>query len=374
MSMTVQQKIHIACIVGTRPQIIKIAPVFFKLKASSWAKPFLVNTAQHRGLLDGMLETFKLKPDFDFNLMRKNQSLAKLDSHLCIKLDDFLSRHKFQAILAVGDTTTVLFSALIAFYHKVPFGHIEAGLRTFDKYQPFPEEINRVLEAPLATWHFAPTKDEKKNLMHENIDKNSIFVTGNTVIDALYWILKNSKKKSLPISSTRRRMVVVTTHRRENHGKILVNICKAILILSHRFTNIDFILPVHPNPNVQKVIEKHLSHQSNIQLIAPLKYDAFAHLMERSTLMLTDSGGIQEEASALHKPVVIMRNCTERPAIIEKGLGLLAGNQTKSIVAAVSKLLTNQALYQKMIGKSSPYGDGHAAKAIVAILKKSLKN
>ncbi len=280
--MKARQKIHIACIVGTRPEIIKMAPVVFKLQKSTWAKPFLINTAQHRGLLDGMLETFKLKPDFDFNLMRKNQSLAKLDSHLCVKLDDFLNTHKFHAILAVGDTTTVLFSALIAFYHKIPFGHIEAGLRTFDKYQPFPEEINRVLEAPLATWHFAPTKDEQKNLIHENIHKDAIFITGNTVIDALYWILKNKKEKGSATSFSSRPYIVVTTHRRENHGKILINICKAILTLSHRFTEVDFVCPVHPNPNVQQVIEKHLGHQPNIHLISPLTRHRYEKLYRAS--------------------------------------------------------------------------------------------
>jgi UDP-N-acetylglucosamine 2-epimerase (non-hydrolysing) len=372
--MKIKQKINIACIVGTRPEIIKMAPVIFKLKTSSWARPVLINTAQHRGLLDDMLETFKLIPDFDFNIMLENQTLANLASNLCIKLDDFFNTHKFQAILAVGDTTTVLFSALIAFYHKIPFGHIEAGLRTFNNYQPFPEEMNRLLEAPLATWHFAPTKNEKNNLIHEHINKDSIFVTGNTVIDALYWILKHKKEKLLPMSLIPRRIIVVTAHRRENQGKSLINICKAILILSHRFTNIDFILPVHPNPNVKQVIEKYLGNQKNISLISPLKYDAFVHLMQRSTLMLTDSGGIQEEASALHKPVVIMRNYTERSAVIQKGLGLLVGTQTKSIVTAVSELLTNAQVYQKMVGKSSPYGNGHAAEYIVEVLKKSLKS
>ncbi len=363
-------KIHIACIVGTRPEIIKMAPVLFQLKKSSWAIASLIDTAQHRDLLDDMLEIFDLTPDFDLDIMLKDQTLGELTGNLCRKLDSLLATHHFDAILAIGDTTTVMISALLAFYHKIPFGHIEAGLRTFDRYQPFPEEINRVLSDTLSTWYFAPTEQDKANLIRENINPDLITVTGNTVIDALYWVLKNRKVEKDFASF--KKVITVTAHRRENHGVILHHICQAILLLSQRFLEIDFVVPMHPNPNVQKVMLDLLANQPRIHLFPPFKYDEFAHLLQKSILILTDSGGIQEEAAALHKPMVVMRNCTERTAVVEEGLGILAGTETDAIVSAVSDLLTNETMYNKMVKSSCPFGDGQAALYIVNYLEKVL--
>lgn len=368
--MDEQKKHHIACIFGTRPELIKIAPVIFKLKDCSWAKVSMINTAQHRELLDDMLEIFGITPDLDLNIMQENQSLGELTANLCSKFHTFLANQHFDAILGVGDTTTVVVAALSAVYHKIPFGHIEAGLRTYDKSQPFPEEINRVLVAHLATWHFAPTETEKENLCKENISANSIFVTGNTVIDALYWTLANRNPGDLV--KLDKNYIVVTAHRRENWGPNLENICRAILRLSELFPDIHFVLPTHPNPNVRKTINKLLAEQQGIHLISALKYDEFAHLMKNCLFIVTDSGGIQEEAPALHKPVLVLRDKTERPAILEKGVGLLAGTKEEDIVKEVSHLLMTPALYKKMATGPSPYGDGHAAEKIVAILHKLL--
>jgi UDP-N-acetylglucosamine 2-epimerase (non-hydrolysing) len=342
--------------------------VVFKLQSCSWATVTLINTAQHRELLDDMLSIFRLKPDFDLNIMQENQSLSELTAHLCTKLDELFSTHRFDAVLGVGDTTSVMVASLIAFYHKISFGHIEAGLRTFDRYQPFPEEVNRTLISKLATWHFVPTQTEQENLLKENISSQTIFVTGNTVIDALYWTLEHTQPNTT--FSSFKRYIIVTAHRRENFGEGLKSICNAIITLSKRFTDVDFIIPVHPNPNVKRVVSELLAHQSRIHLVSSLKYDEFAHLMQHCMLILTDSGGIQEEAPALHKPVIVMREVTERPAIIDAGVGVLAGTHTEEIVNAVSTLLTDNNLYEKMSNGLSPYGDGHAARRIVEILRK----
>lgn len=358
----------IACIVGTRPEVIKMAPIIFQLKKMPWANVVVINTAQHRQLLDGMLEVFDIQPDFDLDIMTPNQSLGELTANLCHKLNDLMTAQKFDAILAAGDTTTVLVAALISFYHHIPFGHVEAGLRTYNHHEPFPEEINRVLAAPVSTWHFAPTALEKENLLRENIRSENITVTGNPVIDALHWVLANkdapSKYQHL------HNVLLVTAHRRENFGQNMENICEAILILAQRFPHLNIVIPVHPNPQVQGLIEASLGGHKHIHLLPPLKYDEFAHLLQRAIMVLTDSGGIQEEAPALGKPVLVLRNTTERPAIISEGVGILVGTDTETIVSKASQLLTNEALYESMAHGVSPYGDGHAAERIVAVLAK----
>ena len=360
----------IGCIVGTRPEVIKMAPIIFQLKACSWAKVFIINTAQHRNLLDDMLELFDLHPDADLDCMTDNQSLSGLTGTLCHTLDNLVKNNHFDALLAAGDTTTVLVSSLIAFYHHIPFGHIEAGLRTYNSQEPFPEEINRVLTAPLATWHFAPTALEKDNLERENINPTKIIVTGNPVIDALYWTLKN---KPYPDSLDQwSNMVIVTAHRRENFGESIKNICQAVLKLSNQYPHVNFVFPVHPNPKVHDDISRLLNDKPGIHLLSPLRYDEFAHLMNQSLLLLTDSGGIQEEAPALNKPVLVLRNVTERPAIISEAVGMLVGTDTNNIVKAVSELLTNQKRYDEMARGVSPYGDGCAAEHIVNFLEKHL--
>lgn len=360
----------IGCIIGTRPEVIKMAPIIFKLKSSSWAKVCVINTAQHRSLLDDMLGLFDLIPDADLDSMTTDQSLGELTGNLCKKLDALVKNNKFDVLLAAGDTTTVFVSSLIAFYHHIPFGHVEAGLRTYNSKEPFPEEINRILTAPLATWHFAPTELEKNNLIRENIDPSKIIITGNPVIDALYWVLKN--KPDSHSFQQWSNIVIVTAHRRENFGENVKNICQAVIELSNQFNHINFVFPVHPNPHVQNDIFLLLNEKPGIHLLPPLRYDEFAHLMNRALLILTDSGGIQEEAPALNKPVVVLRNITERPAIITEGLGVLVGTEKKQIIMTVSELLTNKNLYSKMARGVSPYGDGKTAERVISFLKQKL--
>lgn len=347
-----------------------MAPIIFQLQTCPWAELFLINTAQHRSLLDNLLTMYHLTPDADLDIMTHDQSLGELTGNLCKKFETLIKNNSFDVLLAVGDTTTVMVASLIAFYHKIPFGHIEAGLRTSDVYEPFPEEINRVLTTPLATWHFAPTKVEQDNLLRENIDASKIIVTGNTVIDSLYWVLKNNPGTGL--LPNMENIVLVTTHRRENFGVNLEQICLALIELSNEFKDLNFVLPVHPNPNVKKKVEALLKTHPQIHLLEPLPYNEFAALMNRSLFILTDSGGVQEEAPALGKPVLVLRNTTERPAIISEGLGLLVGTKKENIVKAVKQLLNDKTTYAAMSRGVSPYGDGHAAERIINSLKQSL--
>lgn len=362
----------IGCIIGTRPEVIKMAPIIFKLQESAWARVIIINTAQHRSLLDDMLQLFGIKPDSDLDIMTFNQSLSDLTANLCNKLENLLQLHHFDALLAAGDTTTVFVSSLVAFYHHVPFGHVEAGLRTYNINEPFPEEINRVLTAPLSTWHFAPTSLEKDHLLRENIAQEKIIVTGNPVIDALYWVLEHRKVNNFMTDLDN--IILVTAHRRENFGHNLHNICSSIITLSERFQHLNFVFPVHPNPNVQRIVHALLNDKPRIHLLAPLKYDQFSHLMQRAILLLSDSGGVQEEGPALSKPVLVLRDVTERPAILTEGVGLLVGTEKNNIISAVTHLLTNKNLYTSMSRGVSPYGDGHAAERIVASLEYNLTN
>lgn len=361
------KKIHIGCVVGTRPELIKMAPVIFLLQKCHWAKVSIINTAQHRDLLDDLLKFFHITPHADLNSMTVDQTLGGLTSSLCVKLELLVESHQFNVLLAAGDTTTVFVTALIAFYNRIFFGHIEAGLRTYNLKEPYPEEMNRVLTAPLATWHFAPTESEKDNLLRENIDDNSIIVTGNTVIDTLYWTLDNTLDQG--DFDELDNIIIVTAHRRENFGVNLINICTAMIELSNQY-EVNFVFPVHPNPHVQQVIVALLKDKPKIHLLPPLRYDEFVHLMNRAILILTDSGGVQEEAPALGKPVLVLRNTTERPAIIEAGVGLLVGTQTDTIVNQVSRLLSDKSSYDAMVKGISPYGDGNAGKRIVEHLEK----
>ena len=369
--MSMQRRYTIGCIIGTRPEVIKMAPIIFQLQTCPWADVFLINTAQHRDMLDNMFEVFNLYPDADLDSMTCNQSLGELTSTLCKKLDTLVKQHHFDVLLAAGDTTTVFVSSLVAFYNHIPFGHIEAGLRTYNTEEPFPEEINRVLTAPLATWHFAPTTMERENLIRENIPSSRIIVSGNPVIDALFWVLNNRPPPHCH-SKNLSNVIVVTAHRRENFGENLQNICAAITALTCKFEHINFVFPVHPNPQVQHNIESLLLNTPRAHLLPPLRYDEFAHLLQQSLFVLTDSGGIQEEAPALSKPVLVLRNITERPAIITEGVGLLVGTEKNNIINAVSQLLTDKKIYADMARGVSPYGDGQAAKRIVNYLKDNL--
>lgn len=364
-------KANIMCVIGTRPEVIKMAPVIWALQRSDEFSTTVVNTAQHRSLLDDMLALFNISPDIDLNIMRDNQSLTDLTGNLFIEMNKII-KPSYDFVVAQGDTTTTFVSAMVAFYNKIPFGHVEAGLRTYDKYNPFPEEINRVFVGRLATLNFAPTEIEKKNLQQEKITESSILVTGNTVIDSLYhWI---NKETSLPFNlPEKKKIILLTLHRRESFGAPLIDMFSAFLEIVEKFNDVQVVYPVHPNPHVKDMAHKMLGHHPSITLLEPLRYDQFIVLLKLSYLVCTDSGGIQEEAPALNKPLVILRAETERPLVVNLGVAKLAGTKKSSIVNTITTLLTNRDDYCAMQKNISPYGDGHAAERIVNAISDFLK-
>jgi len=365
-------------IFGTRPEAIKLAPVILALKAHPQFECHVCVTAQHREMLDQVLDVFEIKPDVDLNLMQPNQTLAGLTAKAITAIDAYLTDYKPDMVIVQGDTTTVFCAALCAFYHKIPVGHVEAGLRTGNKYSPFPEEANRVLATHLSTLHFAPTAKSKENLIKEGIAPDKIFITGNTVIDALYLVLDKIKAHppaipELPedLIKSNRPLVLITGHRRENFGEGFQNICQAIAHLADNYPQTDFVYPVHLNPNVRKPVFDLLSKHKNIYLIEPVSYLPFVALMNRATIILTDSGGIQEEAPSLGKPVLVMRETTERPEAVDAGTVKLVGTNSEVICAEVEDLLNNPSSYEKMSRAHNPYGDGKAAERIIKILKET---
>ncbi len=385
-----KDKIKVLCAFGTRPEVIKIAPVIYELnKYPERFETKICITAQHREMLDQMLTLFKIHPDIDLNLMKKNQTLSLLTSKIILTMTKVLKRERPEIFLVQGDTTSAMATGLAAFYLGIPIGHIEAGLRTYDIYNPFPEEINRRILAVLSTYHFAPTIRAVKHLIQEGIDSKSVFLTGNTIVDAIYWILKQPisesisnifsqiglpeptkcEKETLPY-----KLIVVTVHRRESFGYPIEQICKALRIIVERNRDVLLVFPVHLNPNVRNTARRFLSNHPQIKLLEPIQYDAFIHLLNCSYLILTDSGGIQEEASVLCKPVLVLRKVTERPEIVETGLAKLVGTDPEKIVQETENLLYNQELYKSIIKKVEIFGDGKAAKRIVSILMNKLIN
>lgn len=367
----------ISVIFGTRPEAIKLAPVILDLKKDPAFICEVCITAQHREMLDQVLEIFEIVPDVDLNLMEPNQGLASLTARALVRLDAYLITSKPDLVLVQGDTTTVFTAALSAFYHKIPVGHVEAGLRSGDIYAPFPEEVNRMLATRMTSIHFAPTEGNKTNLVREGVKPDSIFVTGNTVIDALL-IARDRVTNKPPVIEgldseqiRGNRIVLITGHRRESFGKGFENICNAIANLAQAFRDVHFVYPVHLNPNVQEPVRRILGTGStpNVHLIQPLSYLPFVSLMNQSTLILTDSGGIQEEGPSLKKPVLVMRDVTERPEGVDAGVVRLVGTDPEAIVASVSELLTNRSVYDRMMMNENPYGDGHAAERIVETVK-----
>ncbi|SAK70478.1 UDP-N-acetylglucosamine 2-epimerase [Caballeronia hypogeia] len=361
----------ILCAVGTRPEAIKMAPVILALKACHDFDVRVLNTAQHRGMLDKILACFGLVPDIDLDIMRPNQSLAGLTARLLTEIDRVLGHEKPALVLAQGDTTTVMTVAMACFYRRIEFGHVEAGLRTGDIDNPFPEEMNRVVAGRLASLHFAPTEGARQNLLRERVPDDTIWMTGNTVIDALLSVADHKPSLGIDLDETKR-LVLVTAHRRENFGEPLRNICGALLELLARHDDIQILFPVHPNPNVRDVVFPMLDRHPRVILTEPLDYVPFVAAMQRATLILSDSGGVQEEAPALGKPVLVLRHETERPEAIEAGVVRLVGTQTDVIVEAVSRLLNDPAEYRAMARGVSPYGDGRAASRIVDVLKERL--
>lgn len=366
-------KKRILVVFGTRPEAIKMAPVVHALRANEILFDIKICvTAQHREMLDQVLNFFKLKPDFDLNLMKAGQSLYSITTDVISGMESVLNSYKPDLVMVHGDTTTSFAAALSAYYAGVRVCHVEAGLRTLNKFAPFPEELNRQLTARLTDYHYAPTNHAKVNLMKEGISEENIVVTGNTVIDALKQAIINlesytsdeinSLKESI---DTNKPMLLVTGHRRENFGEGMTNICKALKILSVKFPQLQIIYPVHLNPNVQNPVVQFLTDIPQVKLIPPASYPAFVWLMSKSTIILTDSGGIQEEGPSIGKPVLVMRETTERPEALEAGTVKLVGTQIEKIVDEVSHLLTNSTAYEEMSKAKNPYGDGKAALNIV---------
>jgi len=389
-SKIVNRKLRILSVFGTRPEAVKMAPVVRQLARTPGVESLVCVTAQHRQMLDQVLGLFEIEPDMDLDLMREDQSLAELSAAIFEHLDPILEKYRPDWALVQGDTTTVAITALLAYYRRIRVGHVEAGLRTNDKWQPFPEEINRRVAGVIADLHFAPTEWARQNLLREGTPEQAIVVTGNPVIDALHAVAKQEMPKEVnqllgklgiiksgndkvgngkpaTRSASMRRLVLVTAHRRENFGQPLENICLALRELAGR-GDVEIVYPVHLNPNVQAPVYRLLGDAPHTTLLPPLDYLPLVHLMKRATLVLTDSGGIQEEAPAFGVPVLVMRAVTERPEGVEAGTLKLVGTDTKRIVAEAARLLDDPQAYAEMARAANPFGDGHAAERIVGAL------
>jgi UDP-N-acetylglucosamine 2-epimerase (non-hydrolysing) len=372
-----RQRMKVLAVFGTRPEAVKMAPIVRLLKRTAGIESRVCVTAQHRRMLDQVLELFEIKPDYDLDLMRDNQSLAEISAAIFTHLDPILADFQPDWVLAVGDTTTVVTTSLLAFYRRIKFGHVEAGLRTHNKWHPFPEEINRRLATVTADLHFAPTDWSKGNLLHEGVDEKKILVTGNSVIDALHFVADQQEPEEIISLLNRlglagagpqtKSLLLVTAHRRENFGAPLENICCAVKELALR-GDVEIVYPVHLNPNVQEPVKRILGNISGITLLPPLDYLPLIHLMKHAILVLTDSGGLQEEAPSLGVPVLVLREVTERPEGIEAGTLKLVGTETYHIVREANRLLDDPPAYAQMAKASNPYGDGHAAERIIAAL------
>jgi UDP-N-acetylglucosamine 2-epimerase (non-hydrolysing) len=380
------RRLKVLTVFGTRPEAIKMAPIIQEMACyPDLFESVVCVTAQHRQMLDQVLSLFNITPQHDLNIMQPNQDLYQVTCQVLMGMKSVLEQEKPDVVLVHGDTTTTMATTLAAFYQKIPVGHVEAGLRTWDIHYPFPEEINRVITDSIAKLYFAPTEQAKANLLKCNVPESRIYVTGNTVIDALFYTLaqKDSapQKHSEPLKyleqandkpvvlDENKRLILVTVHRRENFGEPLQQICKALQQLIDRYPDIEIVLPVHPNPNVSTTVNVMLAGRNRIHLIQPLDYEPFCRLMERSYLILTDSGGIQEEAPSLRKPVLVFRNETERPEAVELGTVKLTGPNCDRIFTESSILLDNPTAYAIMTQLSNPYGDGLAAKRIVEHLR-----
>ena len=371
---------------GTRPEALKMIPLVKELKKESKFHTKVCVTAQHREMLDQVLSIFDLVADYDLNLMKTGQSLSKLNARILTEFENILNDYKPDLVFVHGDTTTSFAVSLACFYNKIEIAHIEAGLRTYDLKSPWPEEFNRQITSKISSIHFAPTESAKINLLNEKINPNKIIVTGNTIIDTLFLSLnkiRDNKSIEREIIKTfnsnyninfKKKIILITAHRRENFGIGFENICKAILELSKMYTDIQFVIPVHLNPNVSFTINKFLYDKKNVFLIQPLEYLSFIYLMEKSILILSDSGGVQEEAPSLNKPVLVLRNNTERPEALDSGKVKLVGTNKKLIIDETSKLLNDKKYYNSFLVNSNPYGDGTACKKIVNFFKKNQLN
>jgi UDP-N-acetylglucosamine 2-epimerase (non-hydrolysing) len=369
-------KIRILTVLGTRPEAVKLAPVIREFKHNSIFESLVCVTAQHRELLDQVLQVFDISPDIDLNLMKPDQLLSALAAAILKNLDPVFERAQPDWVLVQGDTTTAMAASIAAYHWRIKIGHVEAGLRTHDKWQPFPEEVNRHIVSVVADLHFAPTELSKQNLLKENIDPDSIIVTGNTVIDALKWILMqpeppsvNNLLSTLGAGHDRKGLVLVTAHRRENFGSPIENICNAIVKLAKLyFPRLQFLYPVHPNPHIHEPVYRILSGVPNVHLVQPLEYIDLVHILSNAMLVLTDSGGIQEEATGLGIPTLVLREVTERPEGVDAGVLELVGTDVAKIVASTQRLLEDKKSYDRMAHAANPYGDGQAAGRIIQSL------
>jgi UDP-N-acetylglucosamine 2-epimerase (non-hydrolysing) len=366
-------KKKILLIFGTRPEVIKFFPVLKKLAQEEVLTPVIASTSQHREMIDDLLKLFEIRPDYDLNIIQENQSLGDISIRALAGLDPILKRDKPELVLVQGDTTTAFIGALAAFYHKIPVGHVEAGLRSFDKMNPYPEEVNRRLISLVSDLHFAPTSQNAKNLHTEGISQERVFITGNTVIDSLLYVAGLGRgvlsghltEKAL----NSHRLILVTAHRRENWGEPLEKMCHALKDLTRRFQDIQIIYPVHLNPNVRETVFRILANQERIHLLNPLSYEPFVEAMTKAYLIITDSGGIQEEGPSLRRPILVFRKVTERPEGLMTGGVKLIGLERESVVREASCLLQDSAAYQRMIADHNPYGDGHAAERIIQAIR-----
>lgn len=361
---------------GTRPEAIKMAPLVKKLNEAEGIESVLCVTAQHREMLDQVLELFQLTPDYDLNIMKQNQTISQITSNVLVGLEEVLKKEKPDVVLVHGDTTTTFAAGLASFYQQIKVGHVEAGLRTYDKYSPYPEEMNRVLTGHIADFHFSPTERNRVNLLKEAINDDDIYITGNTVIDALLEVVDKpyqfEDETLKQIDFEGRRVITVTCHRRENLGENMEHIFGAIRKIAEEFRDVEIIYPMHMNPKVRETANRILKGMDRVHLIDPLQYQPFVNLMAKSYFIITDSGGMQEEAPSLGKPVLVVRKETERPEAVEAGTVKLAGVEMENIYNMSKQLLTDKSAYDAMAHAVNPYGDGHACERIVDILKKKL--
>ena len=365
--------LKVMTVFGTRPEAIKMAPVVLELARQEGLAPIVAVTAQHREMLDQVLKLFGITPDYDLDIMSAGQTLFDITIRAMRGLDEVLTRENPDLVLVHGDTTTTFAGALAAYYHQTPVGHVEAGLRTGNKYSPFPEEMNRHLTGAVADLHFAPTATAKENLLREAVPAENIFVTGNTVIDALHKTVRpdfafaDEPLKSL--NFTGKKLILVTTHRRENLGEPMRHVYKALKRLTEDLSDVEVVFPVHKNPKVRQVVKEELGGLSKVHLVDPLDYEPFANMMNRATLILTDSGGIQEEAPALGKPVLVLRDTTERPEAVTAGTVKLIGTDSERVYSEAKRLLSSEDEWRRMAEAYNPYGDGLAAKRIVGAIR-----
>lgn len=365
----------IAVLIGTRPDAIKMAPVILALQDSKNFSPFVIASAQHRELLDQVISLFGFEPDADLDIMKENQDLFYITTEMLNRIKSIIEQKDIDLLMVQGDTTTSFVSALAAFYKKIPIGHIEAGLRTYDKYQPFPEEMNRVFIDDMSDLLFAPTSWSKNNLLENGFGEESIQVTGNTGIDSLLWVRNNTEpddfiKEAIPEN---KKIILLTSHRRENWGAPMRNVFEAIKEISKR-NDVFILYPVHPNPKVKDLASEVLGSIENIKLIEPVNYKTMAYLLSKSYLVLTDSGGIQEEAPTFNTPVLVLRNKTERPEGVKTGVAKLVGTEKKKIIKIANNLLDNKSALKSMIKEKNPYGDGKASRRILRTLNKFFGN